>query len=478
MRSLFLRIFLSFWGATALLGGLLVVLSLTSDPRRADFGPHEGDLREFGAAAVAAHRTGGSPALRDLERLRASRGQPPVFLFQGGGGPLSGAPAPPLAGRLAARAAATGEPEVRRGRRGLWLAAPIGGDYVVVAQVPPPTRLERLFNPHLLTLRLSAAFLVTGLVSYLLARSLSAPVRRLRAATQALAAGDLSARVGAPADPPGDEVAELGRDFDRMAAHIEALVAAQKRLLRDISHELRSPLARLNVALGLARGKAGAAAREPLDRIEREAGRLNDLIGELLALNLLESGADHFRTGPVDLQALAAEVVRDADFEAQGSGRAVRLVPGAALWVTGVAELLRRALENVVRNAVRFTAEGTAVEVRCSRVEGAAGESARVAVRDRGPGVPEAALGSLFEPFYRVADARDRKSGGSGLGLAITDRAVRLHGGRVAAANAPDGGLEVVVELPAAGAPAAAAVTVPVPRGSRSAGSLPGPNPR
>jgi two-component system sensor histidine kinase CpxA len=245
-----------------------------------------------------------------------------------------------------------------------------------------------------------------------------------------------------------DETAELGRDFDRMAARIEALLTTQRRLLRDISHELRSPLARLNVALGLARPKAGPEASPALDRIDREAQRLNDLIGQLLTLAALEGGGEMGKPTRVDLRELVCEVVGDADFEALSFNRSVRLEEEEPLTVTGSAPLLRSAVENVVRNAIRFTAEGTSVEVRLSLREAPHGAVARIAVRDHGPGVPEEALTSLFEPFYRVAEARDRQSGGAGIGLAITQRAVTLHNGTVRAANVPGGGLEVVLELP------------------------------
>ena len=325
---------------------------------------------------------------------------------------------------------------------------PLGDGYVLVAGVSPPSPLERFFDPYGLTLRLGAAFLVTGLLSYLLARSLSAPVRMLRDATQKLASGDLSVRLGPSLGNRRDETAELGRDFDRMSERIGDLLSSQRRLLRDISHELRSPLARLNVALGLARRKVGAEEQGSLDRMEREAERLNDLIGELLTLALLESDARGIERIPVDLQSLVREIVEDADFEAKVANRRVCVVQDEPMTVAGVPELLRRAIENVVRNGVRFTSEGSTVEVRFSRSEGISGPVARISVRDHGPGVPEESLDKLFEPFYRVTDARDRRSGGTGIGLAITQRAVKLHGGTVRASNIPGGGMDVVLELP------------------------------
>jgi len=225
-------------------------------------------------------------------------------------------------------------------------------------------------------------------------------------------------------------------------------MTAQRHLLRDISHELRSPLARLIVALELARQRSGKEAKGALERIEEEAERLNDLIGQLLTLTQLESGGERIERGPVPLKELIESIAADADFEAQTRGRNVRALVEDDFAVQGSEELLRRGIENVVRNAVRYTAEGTQVEIAVSRRRGDSGDSVVIRVRDHGPGVPEEVLARIFLPFYRVADARDRQSGGTGIGLAITERAVRLHNGTVAAANAPDGGLIVEITLP------------------------------
>src|SRR5690606_29855913 len=237
-------------------------------------------------------------------------------------------------------------------------------------------------------------------------------------------------------------IAALGADFDRMASRVEELVRAQQRLLSDVSHELNSPLARLRVALELARQRAGDAAAGPLDRIEREAERLSVLIGEILTVSRLEHG-DRTPAATVELDALVAEVARDADFEAKGKGRAVvaSTIPAS---LRGDEEILRRAIENVVRNAIRFTPEGTEVSIAMGRE----GDLVLVRVRDRGPGVPDEALEDIFVPLYRVERDRDRKTGGTGLGLAIADRAVKLHGGTIRAENAPDGGLLVTMRLP------------------------------
>ncbi len=315
---------------------------------------------------------------------------------------------------------------------------------------PPPFLREPhgpLPPPFLFDLGAQAVIflIVGGGICYLLAWRITAPVRRLRHVVQQLAEGDLTARTGFSVSQRGDEISELGGDFDRMAERIESLLLAQKQLVRDISHELRSPLARLQVALGLARRKAAADTEQALDRIEQEAERLNGMIGELLTLSLLDNGGALNHTEPVDLRELLEEVVQDADFEAAGSNGQVVLSAQVGLLVTGNRELLCRAVENVVRNGLRYTGVGSAVEVRLDQD---LQNHAVILVRDHGPGVPEAMLETIFQPFCRVEEARDRQSGGTGIGLAITARAVALHGGSVTARNRPEGGLEVTIWLP------------------------------
>jgi signal transduction histidine kinase len=336
---------------------------------------------------------------------------------------------------------------VHRERAG-WeaLAVPIG-DKVVVGRFATPSRWERFVGPSPLSLRLFVVFVVAGLVSLLLARLLTRPLAHLRGAAQRLADGDLSVRVSPQLGRASSEVVALGRDFDRMSERIAGLLEAQQRLLRDVSHELRSPLARLRVALELVRQRAGEGAAAPLDRIEREAERLGELIGHILTVTRLDS-LDTLQKDDVDLGALVAEVVRDADYEGKGQGRSVELLAAADCHLPGNSEVLRWAVENVLRNALRFTPEGTAVEVRVSNEDREGKSVAEVVVRDHGPGVPEAELAAIFEPFYRTSTSRDRKTGGTGVGLAITHRGVRLHGGTVRAANAPGGGLVVTLELP------------------------------
>jgi two-component system sensor histidine kinase CpxA len=234
-------------------------------------------------------------------------------------------------------------------------------------------------------------------------------------------------------------------------------VDSQSRLLKDVSHELRSPLARLSVALGLARQRSTPEIENSLNRIELEADRLNQLIQRLLTISRLESGTDGLRKSTLSLRELVEQVARDAEYENPGRGCRVTTNPESAtdeFLVDGDPDLLRSAVENVVRNATRYTGEGTMVEVRLERQHAAnsalkSGEEIVVCVRDSGPGVPNEALAKIFEPFYRIDDARNRQTGGAGLGLSIADRAIRLHGGQLRASNRKEGGLEVEIRIPA-----------------------------
>ncbi|MDF2440410.1 MAG: two-component system, OmpR family, sensor histidine kinase CpxA [Abditibacteriota bacterium] len=343
------------------------------------------------------------------------------------------------------------------------VAGPSGRRYALAGEMPRPPEGRAPLESGALVLRIAAVLGTGTLLCYGLARYLTSPLVALRSATRRLAEGDLQARAGADGSRRRDELTDLSRDFDLMAARLETLmtserrlVEAQRRLLGDVSHELRSPLTRLSVALALARHHETAPkAKEAHERIGREATRLNDMIGQLLQiarLESLESGAANSEaaiTGEddskiVSMDDLVCGVAEDAAFEARERDRDVCVLQAAPCHVRGSESLLRSAVENVVRNAIRHTREGTQVEVALQCVA----NSARITVRDYGEGVPQETLSELFKPFYRVESARDRDSGGVGLGLAITERAVRLHGGTVTAGNAEGGGLRVEIDLP------------------------------
>jgi len=297
---------------------------------------------------------------------------------------------------------------------------------------------------------------ISGFICFLLTRHITSPLFDLRRGAESIAGGNLAARVPGNVRNRRDEIGQLGRDFDRMAERLESLVDGHKRLLGDVSHELRSPLSRLVVALGLARrttAPGGVQGPPPiqndempelLDRMALEAKRLDNLIGQLLTLSRIESGSHAAAASSIDLTALLHEVVGDADFEARAQARRVGVTAFEACTVSGSEELLRSAIENVVRNAVRYTREGTAVDVSIRRER----ERAVIRVRDRGPGVPEASLSEIFQPFCRVQTIDATRNEGSGLGLAIAHRAVTANRGKIGAMNASDGGLIVDIEVP------------------------------
>lgn len=278
--------------------------------------------------------------------------------------------------------------------------------------------------------------LLTALaLCYALARYLSSPIGKLRRATQQFAEGDLETRVGGEIGNRRDELSALARDFDVMAERIESLVTSQQRLTRDISHELRSPLARMNLALEIAKQRFGDEGAPLLTRIETESRRLNEMISQILTLARLESGNRDFEKMPVDVKSLVEQIASDADFEASAKGKSVKIVRSEKCMVSGNESLLWSAIENVLRNAVRYTEDGTTVEVSLEIVNG----QVKIGVKDFGGGVPPEELENLFRPFYRVGEARERKTGGIGLGLAIAEQAIYAHDGRINARNTGEG---------------------------------------
>src|ERR1700683_2746446 len=464
MKSLFLRIFLFFWLAQALFVVLAILVTLALRPRSSTWEALRTTvLNDSGNA----YEDGGDRKLReyldDLDHTQHVR----AYLFNERGEEVSRRGAPDWAFRIAnggPRMPHEGfifpAPQVQRDSR----ASSDGQHrYTLGMGLPPGPRV--FFGPRGMPVPgLIILVLSSGLVCYLLAWYMTKPVARLRAATQQLAAGDLTARAGNPKSRRRDEIAGLVRDFDTMAGRLESLGKAQSRLLNDISHELRSPLARLNVALGLARQRSGPESASMLERIELEAGRLNELIGRLLTLARLEDGEQRVAATPVLLDEVVLNVTEDAEFEAQARHCHVRSEIPQGIWgVRGDASLLHSAIENVVRNAIRYTREGTTVEIHLEKTENTGVPEAVVRVTDCGSGVPPDALEKLFQPFYRLDDDRGRQTGGVGLGLAITERAVRFHGGHVAAFNKAEGGLLVEIHLPLLPSANAGQLPEPVP---------------
>lgn len=458
MRSLFLKIFLWFWLVQVIISVVFFAVGnvLRTQPGTDQWHSTLGyALQRNADSALTAYRKGGVSALNGVLKRAGRQARVSAYFFDARGNSLGSRTPPPEVVEMAKKAVAGNSSSALESGRltAKSVTASDGNIFVMVWQMS--RRTHGPFDFFVIrntrdAARLLALLLISGIVCYGLAKYLTAPAIKLRRATRQLADGDLSARVAAKMGRRRDELADLGRDFDQMAERIESLMLSERRLLGDISHELRSPLARMNVALDLMEENVSEDDGEYLQRIRREVERLNEMIGQLLALSRLESGSVRVQDTAIDLPDLLKGIVADADFEARSQDRHVRLVHAGDCQTSGAPELLRSAIENVVRNAVRYTAKETTVEIELKQLpsQNASARQCRITVRDFGPGVPPESLPQLFHPFYRVNDARDRQSGGAGLGLAISERAIRFHGGHITASNAPQGGLIVEIFLP------------------------------
>ena len=294
--------------------------------------------------------------------------------------------------------------------------------------------------------------------SFALAWYFAKPLRRLRYAISSLAQGDLAIRVADSMGNRRDELSDLGRDFDHMAEQIDRLVHAQQRLLHDVSHELRSPLARIQASIGLAQQQP-EKVQNYLTRIERESQRMSDLVGELLVLSRLEAGVSNTDRYDFDIGCLLDEIIADVRFEAEQRQVVIYAENPLEIWVNGWSELLHRAFENVLRNAVQYCKKGG--EVRVSTDFDYNSRRWRLNIIDQGPGVAENDLVAIFEPFYR--SGKVKKPNSVGLGLAIANRAIAAHGGNIKASNQPEGGLHIAIEIPLCELRSTATKVLPIP---------------
>lgn len=451
--TLFLKIFLWFWLATALVVGALTLVTWTTqtEPLVRQWQTIAADTINIQVeTAVQIYDAEGKRGLdKYLKRLAASERILSVGLFEETGAELSGENFSRDTENVFRNALGSGNVEFERSNTDVLIAKKstieTGESVVLIMQWERPRPPGFFSQPLAQILRLLAVILTAGLVCFWLASYLTSPIVKLRRATQRFAGGDLQTRVGEKVGKGRDELSRLAKDFDEMAERIETLVSSEKRLTQDISHELRSPLARLNVALELARSKANDETKPLIERIEIESHRLNEMISRLLMLSKLESGAENFERSETNLTKLFEQIAADADFEARAKGKKVIIPRKDEAKIVGNENLLRSAVENVLRNAIRYTPDATSVEVSLINDGG----EATIVVKDYGSGVPETELANLFRPFYRVNAARDRKSGGIGLGLAIAERAVAIHGGTIAAKNT-ENGLSVTIKLPRA----------------------------
>ena len=450
--KLFWRIFLSFWIGTVLMIVAILTVNETfslrsSDDHRASFQPEA--AKTALTEAVNLYEKQGQQALdadlRDSSILRDHH----IYLVASDGKVLAGAEdPPPFYRQLAREELQDGIARMQRffGTRTLFgcsIQSASGRHYAaVLTAFEPALRLLRLRFWR----NLSIAVLPSALVCFLLSLYITRPITRLRATAQRLAEGDLAARSSPHRIARRDELGDLARDFDAMAARIEQLMTAQRRFVADVSHELGAPLTRMHLAIALLRRGFGRSESAGLERIERETDKLNNLVQQLLLLAGLEAGRCPAETlVPVSLRSLCESMTEDANFEAEhASCRIVASCENVTL--LAYPQLLRRAIDNVLRNAIRYTSPGSEVLLTCrmNREE----REVVIDILDSGPGVPESMLPEIFLPFFRTAPGRERDSGGTGLGLAIAAEAVLLHEGTISAQNRNTGGLHVRIRLP------------------------------
>jgi two-component system, OmpR family, sensor histidine kinase CpxA len=448
---LFWRIFFFFWIATILM--ITLVLTVNEFAPMSFPGEHDRRFQPDATlpaltAALNAYEHQGQAAFRSqAQRLpRIKRGE--VYLFDQQGSPLlANSKDYSFYALMAQDVLQSGHPElIRLGLRVLYacpLESASGQNYAAVFTIfTPSVRLWSLRLWSNLTIGMIPAAFVCMLLTFYLTR----PIIKLQSAAQRLANGELDARAGPLKFNRRDELGDLARDFDTMAAQIQSLMTAQRRFVVDVSHELSAPLTRMHLALALLRREFGGNASNALTRIERETDKLSNLVQQLLLLAGLEAGRVPSETlAPVSMRTLCDTIVEDEHFEATHSGLRIT---GSREDITLLAypNLLRRAIDNVLRNAIRYSPSGTEIQLDC-RVDLKEREVV-VDVLDHGHGVPESALADIFRPFFRTAPGREASSGGTGLGLAIANEAVRLHDGTIEACNRKGSGLQVTIRLP------------------------------
>jgi two-component system, OmpR family, sensor histidine kinase CpxA len=448
-RRLFWKIFLPFWVAQALLLGVLYMRLHyrlhVENPWWVQ--PEKRLVPNLADLAVRRYEESGQPALRTLLDQSSIPRRANYWLLDSGGHELSGRPFPELMLDLAQRASR--REGMVRPDESVVIVAPVTtprSNYLLVAEIIPPPLSERVPGDIVWVLKLGT--IISALMCLVIAHYLSKPIERLRKATNELARGNLDIRVGATIGNRSDEIADLVRDFDSMAGELRNQIQSERNLLSGVSHELRSPIARMRLALALARGADRPEREEMLDRIEQDTIQLDSMLERILTVARLENGQYKPKFESHSLNDVVDDVLDDARFEAAATDATVNYRDDAMVQVSGDPGLLRSAIENVVRNAIFYSGRGGTIDVRL-RVEDA---QAILTISDNGKGVPEEALPLLFKPFYRVDDARGTTTGGMGLGLAIVRNAVAVHGGSVSARNVSPHGLEVELRLPIAGA--------------------------
>lgn len=446
IRGIYAKLFIWFLLATGITSLAVFLITVVTHKRALGSSWMVGVLDQYARSAVIIYEHGGKDRLAEyLQRIQdASFLQSTLLDPQGHD--ILGRGVPPGAEKVLAEAQATGRAQFHVGL--LWTGASVDerpeGRYILVAKVIIPYQflLGGVLETTVLQWLLPA--LAGSLLCLLLARHIAAPIRTLQSVAGKIADGDLSVRASPSIGRRKDELAELARDFDRMADRIQALLRKQLELLGDISHELRSPLTRLNVSLELVR----RGETDAVERMQADLHRLDTSIGQILTLTRLQARGDQKNETPVNLRSILESVAEDARFEGKKDGKSVVISRADDCWLKGDPALLRSCIENVVRNAVHYTKPQTEVTLSLDSV-GDGSEGARILVADCGDGVPAESLDRIFEPFYRVTEAREHQTGGAGLGLSIAQRIAVVHSGTIRAHNRSGGGLQIEICLPA-----------------------------
>lgn len=450
MRSLYWKIFTSFWLATVLI--IVTTAWFTSEIARKSSIPTQerAFMDSYANAAVVTFEAGQRMALvKWLEKTGLNK-QMNLFLLTNTGEIIGNHDVPDLVKQISTNLV-NGELD-----SGIFKSGNLIVSHEILSTTGAAYRLAAVSEKPLsqvvqipwagLTLRLLIAFFISGLICYLLSVYLTQPLSALRMAAKSLATGKLNTRVGHFAGHHKDEIAELSHEFNSMAEQLETLIHSKERLLQDISHELRSPLTRLHIAVELGRKKSNHLAETEFDRIEAECLRLNTLIGEILDFARLDKSTNTIKKAMVDLPKLLTHIASDANYEFSETTPRVVLDNIQPFKLMLDERLIHRAIENILRNALRYSPEEQVVTI--SLYQGTRKNSVFIDIEDNGPGVPEDQLTKIFNPFYRVDTARQKKTGGYGLGLAIAKQAIQLHHGKIQATNREGGGLLVRIILP------------------------------
>ena len=434
--SLFWRIFLGFWLAMSIIALAVIWFSFDAADRAA-VTLHRGPGQLIETARRKLERSGRDGLTEWLAEFeRANPAAPRLLVVDKAGNELLDRPVSRMSRRWLER---------ERRERSRFTLRGVDGSVYFVALAPPPVRLGPLRFTSARGPIIGVALLVSALVCFALSRTIARPVQEIDAAAIRLRQGDLRARTRQHGG--GAEIVSLGRHFNAMADRVEALLTSQRELLRNVSHELRSPLARLRVALELARGRDDRQA-DAMQRIERETERLDELIGQVLRLSRVNDTSAELRTESVGVATLLDAIVADTTFEIGDRDLRIDYTNRAGTaTVTAEPDLLRSAIENVVRNAMRYSPDDGRITIVLERDDAAID----VLISDNGPGVPGEYLSAIFEPFFRSDAARERATGGDGVGLAITRAVVERLGGQVRAENRSPSGLAVRIRLPLAG---------------------------